>query len=76
MVNSTYHPNSYTECLVEFVYLCFPSCCHSPPPDGVIQYHEEQSPDPCILGITGQVQHLQLDEGQRSNSQPDLMNIL
>lgn len=48
----------------------------SPPPDGVIQYHEEQSPDPYILGITGQVQHLQLDEGQSSNSQPDLMNIL
>lgn len=47
-----------------------------PPPDGVIQYHEEQSPDPYILGIAGQVQHLQLDEGQSSNSQPDLMNIL
>lgn len=74
MVNSTLHPNSYMECLVEFLYLCFPSCCH--PPDGVIQYHEDQSADLYILGITGQVQHLQLDEGQSSNSQPDLMNIL
>lgn len=36
MVDSANYPNSYMECLGEFVYLCFQLYCH--PLDGVIQH--------------------------------------